>query len=109
MSRAKTEIDIPNSNGTGGRPIETLNWVGDDGPQGFKVGTLRGDMIRGTGVKNKGTFGCPGKKNSQDARQDGRSVNIDSGVNWRLRGRAPVHGRLERTIDSKIGVIRVSC
>src|SRR6266849_4109801 len=106
MSRTDAQIDVADSNGACGGTIETLDRVRDDRPQGFEVRPLRGDVVRGTRVKNERALGSTGKEGSQDVRQDRRGIGFRSGQSgWTS---VPIQGRCKRTVDSQIRMIGVN-
>ena len=78
MSRPDAEIDVSDANGACGGTIEALDGVRGNRPQGLEIRPLRGDVVRGTRVKNERALGCTGKQGSRDMRQNRRGISVRS-------------------------------
>jgi hypothetical protein len=56
MARSDAQVDVSDANSVSGRPVEPLNRVRGNRPQGFKIRTLRRDVVRGTRVEDEWRF-----------------------------------------------------
>jgi hypothetical protein len=76
MTRAEAKVNLVDSCGTRGRPVETLDGVGVNGPQVLEVRTLRGDMIRGSRVQDERAVRGPSNESASYLRDHKRQNGV---------------------------------
>lgn len=76
MTRAKAKVNVADSCGTSGSPVETLDGVGVNWSQVLEVRTLRGDVISGSGVQDEGAVRGPSNESASYFRDHRRRDGI---------------------------------